>query len=119
MVQDDGSGRQEYEIIPSSYGGYNLRVDSGRNGCPMWVTAQGCGNDNGLIFAASNASILSSFRITTTLNQTGSPYFTDGVYYIQNTERSACANFLNATTCANGNGVSMGTSGEFFPLPLH
>ena len=69
-----------------------------------------------MTFVAGATTALSSFAITTsaapTPNPPVAPFFANGVYYIQNTERTSCANYLAAATCAAGNGVSMATSGE-------
>ena len=107
-LQDDGSGRQQYQVTRNSYGGYNLHQVSGRAGCNTFLSAQTCGISDYLIMAATNTSQLSSFQI---LPIPIPRLFPDGVYQIQNTERAACASVLNASSCANGNAIAMNTTG--------
>ena len=108
ILQDDGSGRQQYQVTGNSYGGYNLNQPSGRAGCNAFLSAQTCGISDYLIMAATNTSQLSSFQITPVPIPR---FFPDGMYQIQNTERAACASVLNASLCPNGNAIAMDTTG--------
>lgn len=110
-LQDDGSGHQEWTIAQVQ-GGYTISILTGRATCPTFLASATCANGNAVGFAATNdGSGLAVWGFTAV--QVAPPgtaqLFQNGIYTIGSTGRAACAQNLNAATCAAGNAVAMDT----------
>ena len=115
LLQDDGSGRQQFTFNPVS-GGFTISVLNGRVGCADLVAAQSCASQNtALTFAGSNdGSGLAVWRLAPPSLPPFVPYFTNGNYTIGNVLRAgscAATSILGAVPCAAGNAVVMSGAG--------
>ena len=106
LLQDDGSGRQQFTFTPVN-GGYTMTVVNGRDGCADYVAAQACNTSIYLEFVMGNIGALTVWELIPPPVVT-TPYFTNGVYQIANTNRAAnCAttSVLGVGPCADGDEV--------------
>ncbi|KAK9795598.1 hypothetical protein WJX73_005422 [Symbiochloris irregularis] len=112
--QDDGSGRQELQIIPT-VGGYTINLPVGRQGCPQnQLTALSCTGGNSLNFGAATAGA-NIFGFTPVTGGSSSPLAT-GYYTISSNGRTGCAatQYLAGPSCANGNAPTLNTADAFY-----
>ena len=111
ILQDDNTGHQQIVVTQSSYNGYNLQLAGGRSGCGTYISSQACGTSIYPVLVGQPNTVQQSFAISSIAGG-NAPYFANGLYTIQNTERTTCDNTFGSQTCANGNAVTMQASGK-------
>ncbi|KAK9795594.1 hypothetical protein WJX73_004039 [Symbiochloris irregularis] len=113
--QDDGSGRQELQIIPT-VGGYTINLPVGRQGCPQnYLTALSCTGGNSLNFGSPTAGA-NVFGFTSVGSGVPQTPLAPGYYTIANNGRANCATtqYLAGQSCANSNSPILSTSDAFY-----
>ena len=73
LIQDDGSGRQVYQLTPVT-GGFTVSVPSGRAGCATFLSTAACGGSTALTFVTSATTDLQTFAITPVSSAAGEIY---------------------------------------------
>nr|QOL01295.1 putative extracellular protein TR9_096 [Trebouxia lynnae] len=98
--QDDGSGRQQWELVPVAGNNLYYLLDNGRTGCTSWLSGQPCPENRIAAWYTDDSSGRQQWQLSPLGNN---------IYTISLPQgRSTCETYLQASTCGVNSAVGSG-----------